>query len=176
MKPSGIRGITFAALIAALYAALTMALWQFSSLMIQVRLSEALCILPFFTPAAIPGLTIGCLLSNLLAGNPWDALFGTLATLLGAVSTYFIGRKWGHRSRWLLPLPAVLWNTLIIPFVLYYAYGYQSVLQFTDAWIVLLLYALSIFIGQTIACYGVGMPLYFTTRRLDRSSHLFTTR
>ena len=173
MKHSAIRGITYAALIAALYAALTLALWQFSALMIQVRLSEALCILPFFTPAAIPGLTIGCLLANLLAGNPWDALFGTLATLLSAVCTYLIGKKWGEKARWLLPLPAVFWNTLIIPFVLYYAYGYQSVLQFTDAWAVLLLYALSLFIGQSIACYGVGMPLYFTLKRLNRSNHLF---
>lgn len=176
MKHSAIRGITFAALIAALYAALTLALWQFSALMIQIRLSEALCILPIFTPAAVPGLTIGCLLSNLLAGNPWDALFGTLATFLAAISSYLIARKWGHRARWFLPLPAVLWNTWIIPFVLYYAYGYQSILQFTDTWMVLLLYALSLFIGQTIACYGVGMPLYFTLRRLDRSSHLFSRR
>ena len=115
------RYLTYAAVIAALYVVLT---W-FSALfglsgqnLIQVRLSEALCILPYFTPAAVPGLAIGCLISNLLTGaHVLDILFGTLATLLGAIGTRML-RKW----RFLTPLPPILANTIIVPFVLRYAY------------------------------------------------------
>jgi uncharacterized membrane protein len=115
------RYLTYAAVIAALYVVLT---W-FSALfglagqnLIQVRLSEALCILPYFTPAAVPGLAIGCLISNLLTGaHALDIVFGTLATLLGAIGTRLL-RKW----RFLTPLPPILANTVIVPFVLRYAY------------------------------------------------------
>ncbi len=115
------RYITRAAVIAALYVVLT---W-FSALfglsgqnLIQVRLSEALCILPYFTPAAVPGLAIGCLISNLLTGaHVLDTVFGTLATLLGAIGTRLL-KKW----RFLAPLPPILANTIIVPFVLRYAY------------------------------------------------------
>ena len=115
------RYITRAAVIAALYVVLT---W-FSALfglsgqnLIQVRLSEALCILPYFTPAAVPGLAIGCLISNLLTGaHVLDIVFGTLATLLGAIGTRLL-KKW----RFLAPLPPILANTIIVPFVLRYAY------------------------------------------------------
>ena len=115
------RYLTYAAVIAALYVVLT---W-FSALfglagqnLIQVRLSEALCILPYFTPAAVPGLAIGCLISNLLTGaHALDIVFGTLATLLGAIGTRLL-RKW----RFLTPLPPILANTVIVPFVLRYVY------------------------------------------------------
>ena len=115
------RYITRAAVIAALYVVLT---W-FSALfglsgqnLIQVRLSEALCILPYFTPAAVPGLAIGCLISNLLTGaHVLDIVFGTLATLLGAIGTRLL-KRW----RFLAPLPPILANTIIVPFVLRYAY------------------------------------------------------
>ena len=111
--------ITQAALIAALYVVLTMAFSAFSFGQIQVRVSEALTILPFFTPAAIPGLFVGCLLGNILGGGiPVDIIFGSLATLLGAVGTYLLrGRKW------LAPLPPILANTIIVPFVLRFGYG-----------------------------------------------------
>ena len=115
------RYMTRAAVIAALYVVLT---W-FSALfglsgqnLIQVRLSEALCILPYFTPAAVPGLAIGCLISNLLTGaHVLDIVFGTLATLLGAIGTRLL-KRW----RFLAPLPPILANTIIVPFVLRYAY------------------------------------------------------
>ena len=159
------------AVIAALYAVLTLATWQFSSLQIQVRLSEALCILPLFTNAAVPGLYIGCLIADLLAGNVWDALFGALATLLAAVSTYCIGRKTTGPARWLLaPLPAVLFNVIIVPPVLYFAYGFTgfdlggSVIE--GLWPVLGLTALSVLIGQVIACCGVGIPLYLALEKI----------
>ena len=87
--------IARAAVIAALYAVLTMVLWSTSSGIIQFRLSEALCVLPAFTTAAIPGLTIGCALANLIAGHPLDAVFGSLATLIAAVFSWMIGRMFG---------------------------------------------------------------------------------
>ena len=110
-----------AAVIAALYVALTWLVAPFGLSgmgAIQLRVSEALCVLPYFTSAAIPGLTLGCLLANLLtsAALP-DIVFGTLATLLGALGTWAL-RRW----RFLTPLPPILSNTLIIPFVIKYAY------------------------------------------------------
>lgn len=158
------------AVIAALYAVLTLAMWEFSSLQIQVRLSEALCILPLFTNAAVPGLYIGCILANLLAGNVPDAIFGALATLLAAGSTYWIGRKFKGAARLALaPLPAVGFNAIVVPFVLYYAYNFTT-FEFGEVVIsgaapVLALTALSVFIGQTIACYGVGIPLSLALER-----------
>ena len=87
---------------------------------IQVRVSEALTILPYFTPAGIPGLFIGCLLSNLLTGaTVYDVVFGSLATLLGAVGTYLL-----RRHKFLCTLAPVAANMLIIPFVLRYGYGF----------------------------------------------------
>lgn len=115
------RYLTLAAVIAALYVVLTYlsALFGLSGQnLIQVRLSEALCILPYFTSAAVPGVTLGCLIANLLTGaHALDIVFGTLATLLGAVGTRVL-RKW----RFLAPLPPILANTVIVPFVLRYAY------------------------------------------------------
>ena len=116
---------TRGALIAALYVALTYvaALFGLSSGAIQFRISEALTILPVFLPEAIPGLTIGCLLANLIAGGVfWDIVFGTLATLLGAVGARIIGRI-AKNQLWLATIPTILSNALIVPPVLIYAYG-----------------------------------------------------
>ena len=116
-----VRYLTRAGMIAALYVVLTYvsALFGLSGMgAIQLRLSEALCILPFFTAAAIPGVTVGCLLANLLTGALWpDIVFGTLATLIGALGTYAL-----RRYRYLASLPPILSNTVIIPFVLHFAY------------------------------------------------------
>ena len=110
-----------AAVIAALYVVLTYlaSLFGLSGQgLIQVRFSEMLCILPYFTSAAIPGLTIGCLLANILTGAlPMDIVFGTLATLLGAVGSWLL-----RKYRFLTPLPPIVANTVIVPFVLRYAY------------------------------------------------------
>lgn len=113
--------VTQGAVIAALYVALTelSTLVGLSSGAIQFRISEALCILPAFTPAAIPGLFVGCLISNLLAGGiPLDIIFGAVATLIGAAGAYLL-----RRCRWLVPLPTVIANVLIVPPILKYAYG-----------------------------------------------------
>lgn len=105
-----------AAMIAALYVVMTYAINAFNlaSGAIQVRVSEALTILPFFTPAAIPGLVIGCFIANLSTGAViLDVIFGTLATLLGALGTYAL-----RKYKWLAPLPPIISNTIIVPWVL----------------------------------------------------------
>ena len=116
MKNKKAYFITQAAVIAALYVVLTLFINAFdlASGAIQVRISEALTILPYFTPAAVPGLFIGCLLSNFMTGAAiWDIIFGSLATLIGAIGTYLL-RKW----KWCAPLPPILSNTIIISFPL----------------------------------------------------------
>lgn len=158
------------AVVAALYASLTVAMWQFSSLQIQVRLSEALCVLPLFTPAAVPGLYVGCVIANLLAGNVWDALFGALATLLAALCTYRIGKYFKGGARLLLaPLPAVVFNAVIVPLVLYFGYGFSTFetqsAVFEGFWPVYGMTALSVLAGQAIACYGAGIPLYLALKK-----------
>ena len=118
------RFFALAALIAALHVALT-TLSNALGLAVgifELRFSEALCILPVFTPAAVPGLFVGCLLSNLLAGgNLIDVIFGSLATLFGALGTY----AWRNK-RFLPYLPPIFWNALIVPPILYFAYGMTS--------------------------------------------------
>ncbi len=121
MKNKSVLFLTQAAMIAALYVVLTLiaSALGLASMQVQVRFSEALTILPYFTPAAIPGVFIGCLLSNLLAGGALlDIIFGSLATLAAAIGTYLL-----RRFKWLAPVPPIVANTLIIPFVIKAAYG-----------------------------------------------------
>ena len=113
-----------AAVIAALYVVLTFLanMLGLASGVIQIRLSEMLCLLPIFLPAAIPGVTIGCLLANLLtAAVPLDILIGPIATLIGALGTYAL-----RKYRLLATIPPILSNALIIPFVLAYGYGVED--------------------------------------------------
>ena len=141
--------ITHAAIIAALYVVLTYAasMLGLSNGAIQIRFSEALSILPYFTPAAIPGLFIGCIISNILAGAViWDVVFGSLATLIGAVGTYLLRKK----TKWISPLPPILANTVIVPFVLTYAYGVPDGLAFL---------MLTVGIGEIISCSVLGILL-----------------
>lgn len=140
--------ITQAALIAALYTVLTMiaAGFDLASGAIQVRFSEILTIMPFFTPAAIPGLTLGCLLSNILTGCALpDVIFGTLATLLGALGSYAL-----RRNRFLCAIPPIVSNALIIPFVLTYAYHIPGGIPF---------FMLTVGLGELISCMGLGQLL-----------------
>jgi uncharacterized membrane protein len=116
-----VRYLTTAAIIAALYVVFTgvSAMLGLASGVIQVRLSEALTILPYFTSAAVPGVTIGCLLANLLTGAPLpDIIFGTLASFLGVLGASFL-----RKHKYLVALPTILSNAIIIPLVLQYAYG-----------------------------------------------------
>lgn len=143
-KSNQTRFITEGAVIAALYVVLTLVFAPISFGPVQVRIAEALAILPFFTPAAVPGLFVGCLIANFMGeGVIWDVIFGSLATLIGAWGGYKL-----RANRWLVPVPTIISNTLIIPFVLRYAYGV------VDMAIPLLM--LSIFAGEVIGCYILG--------------------
>ncbi len=140
--------ICVTAMIAALYVVLTFIANAFglASGVIQIRLSEALTVLPFFAPAAIPGLTIGCLLSNWMTGCVlWDIIFGTLATLLGALGSYAL-----RKHPWLVPIPPIAANTVIVPLVLRYAYGAADALPYMMA---------TVGIGEILSCYVLGMIL-----------------
>jgi uncharacterized membrane protein len=149
--------ITQAALIAALYVVLTLvsAAFGLDSKAIQFRLSEVMTVLPALTPAAIPGLFIGCLLSNFICGAMLpDMIFGSLATLIGAVGTYFIGK----RVKWLSALPPIAANTVIVPLVLKYAYHLDGTVPF---------FALTVFIGEFVCCGILGtVLLYAIPKRL----------
>lgn len=155
-----VRGLVVASLVAALYALLTVCLWEFSSLGIQFRISEALTVLPAFTFSAVPGLTVGCFIANFLSGQVLDAVFGSLATLAGALLTYGLRKHWNGKKIWLLPLPNILANTVAVPLILYYGYGFSDFLGYTAAPAVLGLYALSVLIGETAVGYLLGLPLY----------------
>lgn len=143
-----VQFIAQAAMIAAIYVVLTLVFAPFSYGEVQIRISEALTILPAFTPAAVPGLFIGCLLGNILGGCivP-DIIFGSLATLIGAAFTYTIR----DRSRFLAPVPPIVSNTLIVPFVL--RFGYQVPLPIPFM-------MLTVGIGEIISCGVLGMVVY----------------
>lgn len=156
MKDQRIKLICQGGIIAALYLALT---WLANALglanyAVQVRFSESLTILPYFTPAAVPGLFVGCLLSNILTGCALpDIIFGSLATLIGAVATYMLRNK----SKWLAPLPAIVSNAIIVPFVLLYAYGIEP-LWFSFV---------TVTAGEIISCGVLGMLLLNALRKYD---------
>ena len=150
------KKLTFAATIAALYVILTgiAKLCGLDSGVIQVRFSEALCILPCFTPAAVPGLFIGCLLSNILSGGIiWDVVFGSLATLLGAIGTRLL-----RKNRFLAVLPPILANVIIIPFILSYAYGIPGSIPY---------FMLTVGIGEVISCGILGLILYSAVKKVN---------
>ena len=122
------RYLTRGALIAALYVGLSYisTVFGLASGAIQFRISEALCILPIFMPEAIPGLFIGCIISNIIGGCVlWDIIFGSIATLLGAIGAYML-RRLPDKLIWLATLPNLLSNAIIVPFVLMYAYGVEA--------------------------------------------------
>ena len=147
-----IKFITHAAIIAALYVVLTYIANAagLASRDIQCRLSEALLALPMFTPAAIPGLTIGCLISNILTGAMiWDVLFGSLATLLGAIGTYLL-----RKNKVLMMFPPVIANAVIVPFILRYGYGITWMLGEVE-WSIPY-FAITVGIGELISVCGLG--------------------
>lgn len=145
--------ITKAAIIAALYIVLTFLAnaLGLANYAIQVRFSESLCILPYFTKTAIPGLFIGCLLSNIMTGCTLpDIIFGSLATLLGALITYLL-----RKYKWSAPIGPIISNALIIPFVLLYAYGIKP-LWFSFV---------TVTAGEIISCGILGMLLLKTLEK-----------
>ncbi len=167
-----------AAMIAAIYVILTLLAnaLGLANYAVQVRFSEALTILPFFTPAAVPGLFVGCILSNILTGcMPLDVIFGSLATLLGAFGTYAIGKmsrqaaavsqntqepqKKVSACHILAPLPPIVSNTLIVPFILAYVYQFEG----SIFW-----FMLTVGAGEVISCGLLGLVLLFSLEKHKR--------
>lgn len=147
--------LTQASLIAALYVMLTI-ISNFAGLasgVIQLRLSEMLTILPVFTPAAITGLAVGCAVANLATGCAlWDVVFGTLATTLGALGTYYIGRKYPYAG----PAFPIAANALIVPKVLQVVYGAEGTYWY---------FMLTVGIGEILSCGVLGIILYRVLRK-----------
>lgn len=149
--------ITQAAAIAAIYVVLTLIANAFglANYAIQVRFSEALTILPYFTPVAIPGLFVGCIISNIITGcMPLDIIFGSLATLIGALGTYYISKALKHNmaAKLVSPLPPIIANTLIVPFVLAYVYKFEGSIPY---------FMLTVGAGEVISCGILGLILLF---------------
>lgn len=153
-KKNYVLSMVQAAMIAAIYVVLTFVANAFglANYVIQVRFSEALTILPFFTPAAIPGLFVGCILSNVLTGClPLDVVFGSLATLIGACGTYAL-----RKYKWLAPVPPIVANTIIVPFVLAYVYQFEGSIPY---------FMLTVGAGEVISCGILGMILLFALNK-----------
>jgi len=143
-----VRFIVHSAAIAALYVVLTFLAnaLGLASGAIQVRISEALVAFLFFSPAAIPGLTIGCLLANIVTGCAlWDVIFGTIATFIGAILGYSL-----KKYKYAVVVPNIISNTLIVPFVLMFVYNLSG------AW---WYFALTVGIGEIISCAIFGTVL-----------------
>lgn len=152
MKNRNLLFLTEAAMIAALYVALTYVFAPISFSEVQVRIAEALTILPVFTPAAVPGLFVGCLLGNILGGAVLpDVICGSFATLIGAFFTW----RLRNAHPFLAPVPPIIANTLIVPFVLRYAYSIELPIPFM---------MLTVGIGEVISCGVLGLLLYYALR------------
>lgn len=165
MKKSKALYLTQASLVAAMYVVLTLVSSAFglSSGAVQLRLGEALCVLPYFMPASVPGLLIGCVIANFMAGAViWDVIFGSLATLVGA----YVASK--IKCKWLVPLPTVLSNTVVVPIIvlLFYTPGVKSF------WVYLTITA-GVFVGELLSAYLLGMVLLVA---LDKRSGIFTKK
>ena len=148
------KNLTYAAMIAALYVILTFIsrIFGLDSGAIQVRFSESLCILPVITGAAVPGLFAGCLLSNIFMGAPvWDVIFGSLATLLGAI---FTRKLCAHPI--LATIPPILSNMIIIPLVLHFAYGIPGGIPY---------FMLTVGLGEVVSCGIFGLILYSVLKK-----------
>ena len=155
MKNSPVKTVAYGGVIAALYVVLTLLInaMGLANGAIQVRISEALTILPVFTAAAVPGVSLGCVLANVLTGCAlWDVVFGSLATLLGALGTRML------RNRPLLAwIPPVISNMFIVPVVLQKVYGVPETFWYL---------MLTVGAGEVISCGVLGLLLYFALKRI----------
>lgn len=150
------KHLTQAAIIAACYVVLTFIANSLglANGAIQVRFSESLCVLPAFTPAAIPGLFLGCLISNIMSGCViFDIVFGSIATLIGAVFTYLL-----RKYKYLSVVPPIVSNTLIIPFVLKFAYGLPAGISY---------FFITVGIGEIISCGILGTLLILYLKKYE---------
>ena len=169
MKNQKVLFLTQGAVIAALYVVLCQLFAPISFRDVQVRIAEGLTILPCFTPAAVPGLFVGCILGNLLGvAIPLDVIFGSLATLAGACGTWAIGnvirrKKLSNPFKLLLPVPPIAANTIVVPLVLYYGYGINVPIP---------IQMLTVCLGEVISCGVIGMVLFFALEKVG--SRIFT--
>ena len=152
-------------IIGAIYAAVTLLLYPISYGGVQVRISEALTLLPLIFPEAIIGLTIGCLIANFFGNGVIDIIFGTLATLVAAVCTYFAGKKLKSKKSKIIVggfFPVVL-NAIVVPFTIAVASG---------SWEAYFIIALQVLLGQTIAVYVFGTFFYLGVEKLHKKKVL----
>lgn len=155
-KRTKVTFLVQAAVIAAIYVVLTLIFAPIGFGEVQVRISDALTIPPYFTPAAIPGLFVGCVIANLFGGAiPADIVFGSMATLLGALGTWAL-RK---RSKYFAPIPPIVTNTLIVPCVLYYGYGINLPIPFM---------MLTVGAGEVLSCGVIGMAVLGALKNYHR--------
>ena len=158
MRKFSVQDLTLAALLAAVYATLTLVLPIPAFTGIQIRMSEALTVLPFLFPAATPGLFVGCIVANLFSPYPLDIVCGSAATLLACLLTQRMP------SRWLAPLPPVLCNALIVGFEIAW-----STVGFTPGfWPAFALNMFTVGLGELCACYLLGLPLLSALLRLPQ--------
>lgn len=156
-----VRFISEGAIIAALYVVLSLlsAAFGLSGGVIQIRVSEALCILPLFTPAAIPGLFLGCFLTNVLTGCLiWDVVFGSIATLIGAIGTYHLGKYMKNEKikRYIGLLPPIVSNMIIVPIILTYCYKVTDVMWFI---------VVTVGVGELLSVGLLGSFLYSSLKK-----------
>lgn len=166
-------GLCRAGIIAALYVALTYLamLFGLDKNAVQVRFSEALCVLPAIFPEAVGGLAVGCLIANILTGAAaLDIAIGPVATLIGALGAYLLGKlikRHGIKNRLfkcLIPVPTVIANTVTVPFIIYVCYTAPS----ERAWGLIGFYALTVFAGEVISAGILGMLLYTAIEKKQR--------
>lgn len=158
MRNKKVQFITQGAVIAAIYVVLVLIFDTFSFGPIQFRIAEMLTIMPYFTPAAIPGLFVGCLIANIIGGGLiWDIVFGSIATLIGAIGSYLV-----RKNKWLVPLPPIIANMVIVPFVLKCAYGYDGLLVY---------FMFTVGLSEIIVCGIIGMALL--TVMAKNREHIF---
>ena len=172
-----VRFLTQAAMIAALYAVLTYAAAAVNLAYgaVQFRFSEALTVLPVFTPAAIPGLAVGCFLANL--GSPLglvDWIFGTGATLLAAVGAWMARKIQIKGVPVLAPLPPVIANVVLVGFELSCLSSAGTFALGNFTWAAFGASALSVGIGELVICYALGLPLLLALRKTGASQRLFS--
>jgi len=156
-----IRQIALSALVGALYVALTVSTGEIGFGLVQFRFAEALCLLPFYAPETIPGLFLGCVLSNIL-GSPFavlDVVFGSLATLIAVL---IVSRL---KVRWLTPLPVILCNATVVGGILSYFLNQPYWLCFA-----------SVGFGELAVCVGLGLPMLYALSRVPYFRQLFPKR
>ncbi len=162
-KTLNVKFVATSAVIAAAYVALSLVSAAFGLAFgpVQFRVSEILCILPVFTPAAIPGLFVGCILTNLISFSPLDIIFGSLATLIAAVMTYFLRDVKIKGLPFLAFLPPIFVNAIIV--------GAEVAVFFMPDTAFFTAFAITgfqVFLGQTAVCLLLGIPFFYAMKKV----------